>query len=424
MRILNLEVTDVGPFDTLQLDFPSGTDPKRADTVLFVGPNGSGKSSLLYAIAGCFSINSQELSDRFRSPEAKVNAEVMIAGTKTPIQVLTNSRASLDRPHLTNLLKGVESGLYSRRLKISDQRLFSDSTPPESDSAHLLFVYSSTRTIGAEKTSTDPSRVSDSITWDKPYTFAAFESWVRDVLLRSLTAESQNRKEEAEQLRAGLVRLEAFLSKIVGKTIRVESRTTDGQIVLAGVGTPTPLYLLPEGLKSLLSWMGDLLRRLYSLPMTGIAHHELPIVLLLDEIEVHLHPKWQRLVIPAVETLLPNAQIFLSTHSPFVIGSATDATIVWLSEEGREVENSVKTTLRGIPYESIFHMMGVDSFYDEETSSQLRDLAATADAVGRGDQSMDEFEEKATKLNQTEHIELAIEYERSVLRKTLQSRAA
>jgi predicted ATP-binding protein involved in virulence len=50
-------------------------------------------------------------------------------------------------------------------------------------------------------------------------------------------------------------------------------------------------------------------------------------ILFLDEIEVHLHPAWQRKILPAVQKLFPNAQIFISTHSPFVVGSVDGAWI-------------------------------------------------------------------------------------------------
>ena len=50
-------------------------------------------------------------------------------------------------------------------------------------------------------------------------------------------------------------------------------------------------------------------------------------ILFLDEIEEHLHPAWQRKILPAIQSLFPNAQIFISTHSPFVIGSVDGAWI-------------------------------------------------------------------------------------------------
>lgn len=46
-------------------------------------------------------------------------------------------------------------------------------------------------------------------------------------------------------------------------------------------------------------------------------------IILIDEIDVHLHPKWQRLIVPALEKLFPDCQFIASTHSPFVI-QATD----------------------------------------------------------------------------------------------------
>ena len=45
-----------------------------------------------------------------------------------------------------------------------------------------------------------------------------------------------------------------------------------------------------------------------------------PAIILIDEIENHLHPLWQRRVIPALVEDFPNAQIFAATHSPFVVG--------------------------------------------------------------------------------------------------------
>ena len=47
--------------------------------------------------------------------------------------------------------------------------------------------------------------------------------------------------------------------------------------------------------------------------------HEKPAILLIDEIENHLHPRWQRRVIPALLEHFPGLQIFATTHSPFVV---------------------------------------------------------------------------------------------------------
>ncbi len=66
-------------------------------------------------------------------------------------------------------------------------------------------------------------------------------------------------------------------------------------------------------------------------------------ILFLDEIEVHLHPAWQRKILPVVKKLFKNAQIFISTHSPFVIGSVDGAWIYKLKRDGQ------KSVLNGEP---------------------------------------------------------------------------
>jgi hypothetical protein len=48
---------------------------------------------------------------------------------------------------------------------------------------------------------------------------------------------------------------------------------------------------------------------------------EAPGILLIDEIELHLHPKWQQTVIPRLRAAFPNTQIIVTTHSPLVLTS-------------------------------------------------------------------------------------------------------
>ena len=97
--------------------------------------------------------------------------------------------------------------------------------------------------------------------------------------------------------------------------------------------------VLPDGLKSVISWVADLAVRLDSIPWAEQRSiFEQNIILFLDEIDIHLHPKWQRRILPAVQKLLPNAQIFASTHSPFVVGSVEDAWIYKLPEQGQIVK--------------------------------------------------------------------------------------
>jgi len=76
---------------------------------------------------------------------------------------------------------------------------------------------------------------------------------------------------------------------------------------------------LSDGEKCLMAMIGDLARRLAianpmrSNPLEGNG------IILIDEIDLHLHPKWQRIVVPKLIEVFPNCQFLVSTHSPHVI---------------------------------------------------------------------------------------------------------
>lgn len=107
---------------------------------------------------------------------------------------------------------------------------------------------------------------------------------------------------------------------------------------------------------------------------------EKPAILLIDEIENHLHPTWQRRVIPALRKHFPGVQIFATTHSPFVV-AGLKAGQVHLLERDENGVVSASTNERDIIgwtiSEILRALMGVDDPTDEPTATnaaRLRDL--------------------------------------------------
>lgn len=85
------------------------------------------------------------------------------------------------------------------------------------------------------------------------------------------------------------------------------------------------LRQLPDGLRAIIGWLVACIAKMAAMsPENDESPLDQPVVLLLDEPESHLHPGWQRRVLPAARQLLPKAQIFVATHSPFVISSVND----------------------------------------------------------------------------------------------------
>ena len=108
-------------------------------------------------------------------------------------------------------------------------------------------------------------------------------------------------------------------------------------------GKPVVVNQLSDGEKCLFAMVGDLARRLALAnpalddPLLGCG------IILIDEIELHLHPRWQRDIVTGLERTFPGCQFVISTHSPQVLGDAKDAAIFVLDLHADE---PVKTFTR------------------------------------------------------------------------------
>lgn len=101
----------------------------------------------------------------------------------------------------------------------------------------------------------------------------------------------------------------------------LEVKLTPRIMVRRRIGT-LGLDQLSDGEQRLFSLFVDIARQL-SINSPGEEFGNGEAIVLIDEIDVHLHPKWQRLIVPALEELFPSCQFIATTHSPFVI-QATD----------------------------------------------------------------------------------------------------
>ena len=112
---------------------------------------------------------------------------------------------------------------------------------------------------------------------------------------------------------------------------------------------------LSDGEKCLLALIGDLARRLaianpgLNSPLEGHG------VVLIDEIELHLHPAWQRTVIPCLNKTFPNCQFLISTHSPQILGGAKNAKVFVVSEKKLNDSESEQ------PLIALRNLYGIDS---------------------------------------------------------------
>ena len=109
-------------------------------------------------------------------------------------------------------------------------------------------------------------------------------------------------------------------------------------------GQTLSMEQLSDGEKCVVAMLGDLSRRL----ALANPHLENPLlgtgIVLIDEIELHMHPSWQRKIIAVLQNIFPNIQFIITTHSPMVLGELNDAFKVYgllQTNDDIEIENMV-----------------------------------------------------------------------------------
>lgn len=96
------------------------------------------------------------------------------------------------------------------------------------------------------------------------------------------------------------------------------------------------------GYQTSLTWLADLCKRLFELyPDAENPLHEEAIVLV-DELDLHLHPKWQRDIVPTLSKVFPRVQFIVTTHSPHVLQSMAEVNLYVLRRDETSGEITVE----------------------------------------------------------------------------------
>lgn len=95
-----------------------------------------------------------------------------------------------------------------------------------------------------------------------------------------------------------------------------------------------PMYLMSDGQRNICAMVGDIAMRCIQLnPHLGNEAPCLtPGVVLIDEVDQHLHPKWQRKVLASLSQSFNNIQFIVTTHSPFIVQSLTHQQVIILDQ--------------------------------------------------------------------------------------------
>jgi predicted ATP-binding protein involved in virulence len=335
MKIQRLKLFNFRGIGSLEVDFTERT-------TAFVGVNGVGKSTVLDALAIALSqliwrINEHPLKARPIALDdirqgadfARIEIELSIDHQFVKWATVTNRK----------------KGQYSDPLRKSDlddlnefvKRLISEWTQNESKQQlcdfPLAVYYDVNRAVldvpmrVREKLMNTPYEVYQDALDHGGADFKRFFIWFRN---REDYENEQRRDSVNFRDRA----LEAVRSAISLFTMFSDLRIRRHPLRMTVVkkGQEFNVAQLSDGERNMLALVGDLARRLsvlnFSLPNPNAGRG----VVLLDEIDLHLHPRWQREVVQKLEQTFPNCQFIITTHSPQILGELRPRSVMLMRD--------------------------------------------------------------------------------------------
>lgn len=154
-------------------------------------------------------------------------------------------------------------------------------------------------------------------------------------------------------------------------------------------GMKIPFRSLSDGYRAFVAWIADLLYHIcYGCP-SGRKLDESSGIVLVDEIDLHLHPKWQMKVIETISKALPRMQFIFTSHSPLVVGSLEWMNIITLKispKSNRTVSSRLRQSVHGLDADQI---LLTDFFGLKSTMAPAKEkqLEAIRERIREGDKS-------------------------------------
>lgn len=166
-----------------------------------------------------------------------------------------------------------------------------------------------------------------------------------------------------------------------------------------------PVSMLSDGVRAMVSMIADLAWRCAKLnPQMGAnAQQQTNGIVFIDEVDMHLHPKWQQTVVGSLQDAFPKVQFVLTTHSPQVLSTVKSESIRLIRHEFDQGSNewtseSITPSMqsRGVASSNVMAtLQGIDPVPDVEESDWIKDYKVLID---RNQQESEEGKTLKTKI--------------------------
>ena len=356
MQIKRIEMQSFRGIGNMVLEF------QEKEPNVIIGINGVGKSSILECIAILLSRYTKPVQYPTTSGRLFQETDISTGSEETRNQITVET----DKGEVTWCLsKQIKKRSKAAGSDLSELRNFIEETHEnlKNNSEYNLPVivhYGVNRAVleiplrGRKKHSNDRVSAYEQSLDSVQINFNSFFQWFRK--LEDL--ENEQRLDDSDFVNHQLEAVRQAIYSLITGLSNLRIRRSPLRMTVKKQDRELNVNQLSDGEKCLLAMVGDLARRL-AIANPGL---EDPLlgdgIVLIDEVELHLHPKWQRDIIPALKKTFPNCQFIVTTHSPQVISHVHPEGVFILERD--EAEGLI--------------IMGAEGSYGRDSNSILEDL--------------------------------------------------
>ena len=353
MKVKRLTMTSFRGIGNLTLEFP------ETEATILIGINGVGKSSIL----DCLAILLSHLTGLIQDPilyegsfiepnRADGRKEIRRYFNELDITNGCNEthneiKISLESQEVTWSLTEVRKGIKPNKLsQLKDLQIISHrkrdewETKPDKANLPLPVYYHVNREFCDDipQETLQPHSLRQLEAYDQALTgarisFKSFLNWFKTLE----DVENELRRDDPDHRDRQLEAVRQAINSLLTGFSDLRVRRSPLRMTVTKQGQELIIDQLSDGEKGLLALAGDLARRL-AIANPGLSEPlQASGVVLIDEIELHLHPKWQRGIIPDLTRTFPNCQFIVTTHSPQIISQVKPEGIYILEKIDRNI---------------------------------------------------------------------------------------
>jgi len=345
-----IRIKNIRGFKSLEfnLERPDGS---FAGWTVFTGSNGSGKSSLMRAIATCIigrdTIRALEMSFQgwIREPATPDSSSISLdivsvrgdesrmgQPTKKPFTATLELRQNGPEPALID-----SSPKKNKKKAVAETTIWNSNSKGWFACGYGPFRRVFGASADAQRTMTAPRTNAWVTLFKEEASLLEADKWLRDVDYQALEG-----REDKQQERDLVLRI--LRDEFLPQAIQIDRISSSGLLLKDKNGVGLSWTAMSDGYRAALALLVDILRHM--IQTYGVEHFLEEVdghvavthsgVVLIDEIDAHLHPEWQREIGFWLKRHFPNVQFLVTTHSPIIVQAADPNGLFVLPEPGSD----------------------------------------------------------------------------------------